>query len=155
MRMFIFVASTVAISWFIPTLSVSAQEPVTPSPTEATSDEATEPTEKSMDFWMQKKLDYSGAILRGLALNDFEMIETNARRMRTLNKIEGFVKSRNPQYRQQVRIFDHVTSDLITQAKKENTDGVTLAFNHLTVSCVRCHETLRHQSDTDVQDEKE
>ncbi len=107
-----------------------------------------ETAEQPLDFWMQKKLDYSGGILRGLSLGDFDLIEMNANQMRLLNKIEGFVRSRHEGYRGHVRAFERVTEELMRQARKENIDGVTLAYHQLTVSCVRCHQSIR-ESDFD------
>ncbi|MEO9594374.1 hypothetical protein [Rhodopirellula bahusiensis] len=102
-----------------------------------------ETSEKPLDFWMQKKLDYSTDILRGLSMGDFDLIESNARQMRLLNKIEGFVRGRNAEYRTQVHTFERVTDEVVRQAKKKNIDGVTLAYHQLTFSCVRCHQSLR------------
>lgn len=124
---------------------VVAQEPVVKSDQVAThpKTDPVESAEKPLNFWMQKKLDYSTGILRGLSLGDFEIIETNAAQMRLLNKIEGFVHSRNPGYRTNVHTFERVMDEVIRQAKKKNIDGVTLAYHQLTTSCVRCHQTLR------------
>lgn len=115
------------------------------NPLGVTADEAlaSETSTKPLDFWMQKKLDYSSAILRGLSMGDFELIETNAKQMRLLNKVEGFVRGRNAEYRTQVHTFERVTDEVVRQAKNENIDGVTLAYHQLTVSCVRCHQSLR------------
>ncbi|TWU50545.1 hypothetical protein Poly51_38370 [Rubripirellula tenax] len=122
-----------------------SQDPTTQSKiADATQDVVpSETSTQPLDFWMQKKLDYSTAILRGLAFSDFDLIETNANQMRMLNKIEGFVRNRNPEYRGHVHAFERVTDEVIRQAKQENIDGVTLAYHQLTVSCVRCHQSLR------------
>ncbi|WDQ14844.1 hypothetical protein [Rhodopirellula sp. P2] len=122
-----------------------AQTPSTEAGTKAASDDTIpkETGERSLDFWMQKKLDYSTGILRGLSMGDFDQIEANANHMRLLNKVEGFARSRNPDYRNHVRTFERVTNEVIHQAKKKNIDGVTLAYHQLTTSCVRCHQSLR------------
>ncbi|EMI19509.1 hypothetical protein RMSM_03567 [Rhodopirellula maiorica SM1] len=122
-----------------------AQEPA------RTATEIVESEEKPIDFWMEKKLDYSTAILRGLAMQDFDEIQANAQKMRVLNTMEGFVRSRNKEYRKHVNTFQVVTDELITQSKQKNIDGVTLAFNQLTVSCVRCHQSLREDGDSDAE----
>lgn len=129
-------------------LIVNAQQPQKnqTSPEDQTSPEETnaaDPTEKPTSFWMDKKMEYSQEILRGLAMRDFKKIGTNAEQMRLLGKVEGFVRGGKPTYRPQLRTFDRVCDDLIVQAKEENLPGVTLAFNQLTVSCVSCHESLR------------
>lgn len=106
--------------------------------------------EKPLDFWMQKKLDYSTSILKGLATGNFDLIEKNAKKMRLLNRIEGFARSRHAGYRSHVRLFERVTDEVIRQAKKENIEGVTLGYHQLTVSCVRCHQSIREQSEKPV-----
>jgi len=99
--------------------------------------------ERTTSVWMEKKLDYTNGILRGLAMGELEAIRTNAEQLRLLNKVEGFVRNRNPRYRLQLRLFERVTGELVEQAEQENLEGVTLAFHQMTVSCVRCHQTLR------------
>ncbi len=121
-----------------------AQDSANSTDTKSVSAEA---EEKPLDFWMQKKLDYSSSILKGLAMGDFDMIETNAKQMRVLNKIEGFARSRHAGYRGHVKLFERVTDEVIKQAKKENIEGVTLAYHQLTVSCVRCHQSIREQDE--------
>ncbi len=93
--------------------------------------------------WMKKKLDYSQAMLKGLAMGDFETIKTSGIQMRLLNKVEGFVRRRNPRYKMHLRVFEHICDEIVEQADEENLAGVTLAFNQLTVNCVNCHRSLR------------
>jgi hypothetical protein len=100
-------------------------------------------TEHESSVWMRKKMDYSQAILRGMAMGDFEAIKLNASQMQVLNKVEGFVRRRNPRYKWYVRAFEQINNEIVDQAKKENLAGVTLAFNQLTVNCLNCHSSLR------------
>lgn len=109
-----------------------------------------EQTEKSTSFWMQKKMAYSQDILRGLASADFEAIGANARQMRTLSKVEGFVRSRHANYRRQLQMFEGVCDEMIQNADEKNLAGVTLAFNQMTVCCVNCHQTMRTQASKPV-----
>jgi len=101
---------------------------------------------KPVSVWMERKMQYSQELLRGLATKDFQKIETNAKQMRLISKVEGFVRGGKEPYRTQLRTFQRVCDNMITQADQENLPGVTLAFNQLTVSCVNCHETIRGQS---------
>jgi hypothetical protein len=102
-----------------------------------------ESTDKPTSFWMEKKMEYTQDMLRGLATADFESIGENARQLRLLNKVEGFVRRRHVSYRSQLNIFERTCDEMILHADKENLAGVTLAFNQLTISCVSCHESLR------------
>ena len=99
--------------------------------------------QQDTSVWMRKKMDYSQAILQGLAMGDFEAIRINGERMSLLNKVEGFVRRRNPRYKMYVREFEHINNEIVEHAEQENLAGVTLAFNQLTVNCVNCHSAMR------------
>ena len=96
-----------------------------------------------MSFWMQKKLDYSKAILESLTKGEFDQLAENAAQMQLLGKIEGFVRRKNDNYRVQLHSFDFANQELVRQAKRRNAEGAALAFNQLTTSCVACHVLLR------------
>ena len=128
-----------------------AAEPQTDVPTEkpqgkADQGQAEQVEEKPMSFWMEKKLEHSQAILRGLAMGDFEDVKYNAGRLKVLNRVEGFVRRKNPDYRAHLNTFSRVSAEIERQAVKQNIEGATLAFNQLTVSCVECHKSLRHDA---------
>lgn len=99
--------------------------------------------QQPMSFWMKRKLEYSQNILGGIANADFDKIVENAEAMRTLSKVEGFVRRQTPGYRTQLHIFEESADEIIRQAKKDNVDGAALAFTQLTISCVNCHKHLR------------
>lgn len=131
--------------------AVEPQKPATPPPqdspaVEATEDGLIEQDDSSMSVWMEKKLEHSQAILRGLAVADFQAVSHNAQRLKLLNRVEGFVRRRNPEYRMHLHTFSRVVSEIERQAVKENIEGATLAFNQLTVSCVECHKSLRGEN---------
>ena len=119
-------------------------EPKAQESEEATEEATEEDTEEQpMSVWMEKKLIHSQALLRGLAMGDLESVDYNAGRLKMLNRVEGFVRRANPDYRAHLNIFSRVSAEIQRQAKKGNIEGATLAFNQLTVSCVQCHKTLR------------
>ena len=119
--------------------SMAAADP----PAEQADHQDVKPETKEMSVWMRKKMDYSQAILKGLAMGDFEAIEASAAQMHRLNKVEGFVRRRNPRYTMYVREFERISNELVEQAKAENLAGVTLTFNQMTVNCVNCHREMR------------
>ena len=63
--------------------------------------------------------------------------------MKSLNLIESFVRRKTPGYEVQLKVFAFSTDELIRNAKEQNTDGATLAFTQMTVSCVNCHKEIR------------
>ncbi len=115
-----------------------------PKAAESSSDQTPQVTDdRPMSFWMEKKLEYSKAMLESLTTGEFEDLADQASRMRALGRIEGFVRRKNPDYRNQLRIFDSATLELSRHAKRGNAEGAALAFNQLTTSCVACHVMLR------------
>ncbi len=103
---------------------------------------AEEGDEKTGSFWMQKKLEYSGKILAGLAREDFEQISKNARSMKALSQMEKWVRG-TAEYRTQLKIFQNANEHIIRMADEEKLDGVALAYVQLTLSCVNCHKVVR------------
>lgn len=107
--------------------------------------------ERPISFWMAQKIDLSKKILESLTKEDFAMIETDAKQLRLLGKVEGFVRRKDPIYRRHQQSFDSALLDVATQAREHNVEGATLAFNQLTTSCVQCHKILReHPKDAPV-----
>lgn len=102
-------------------------------------------SEKSASVWMRKKLDYSQNILAGITSGDFELVAQNANAMKSLGKIEVFVRGRTPGYKSQMQVFQEANDELLRQAQKESADGAALAFTQLTISCINCHKHLREQ----------
>ena len=105
------------------------------------------PKAKSADqpasFWMDRKLHFSQNILAGITSGDFDKITENAQSMRSLNKVEVFIRGRTPGYRTQLQIFEEALDEIIRQADKDNVEGAALGFTQLTISCVNCHKQLR------------
>ncbi len=107
----------------------------------STADETNKEREPS--YWMKQKLKYSQNILSGLTKADFQVIRENAKLMKGLNRIEHFVRRRPQGYRTQLKLFQIANIALIRSSDREDLSAVTLAFNQLTISCVKCHQLLR------------
>ena len=99
--------------------------------------------ESEPSFWMKKKLDYSQAILTGLATADFDQVSKNAQAMNGLSEIEKFIRGKTPGYRTQLKFFRFANEELIRQSDRGNLDGAALAFTQLTLTCVNCHKHIR------------
>lgn len=105
-------------------------------------DEKKPPSEEA-SVWMQKKLEFSQKILAGLTEGDFEKIGKNAEAMNFLGFFEKYARAEMPEYKKQLTLFESANQELLRQAKAKNLEGVTLAYNQLTVSCVQCHKLIR------------
>lgn len=99
--------------------------------------------ERPMSFWMAQKIEYSKRILEALTKEDFAKVEAEAKQLRTLGKIEGFVRRKDPTYTRHQQSFDSSLVEIAAQAQEQNVEGAVLAFNQLTTSCIACHKTLR------------
>ena len=106
-------------------------EPQSTSPPATTESASDKGAEQTMSVWMEKKLQHSQAILRGLAMGDFEDVKYNAGRLKVLNRVEGFVRRKNPTYRSHLNTFSRVSAEIERQAEKQNIEGATLAFNSI------------------------
>lgn len=116
--------------------SASAAEPQRPQPA---ADQANQP----VSFWMEKKLEYTQGILRGLVSGDLDDVADKAEQMRLLSKVEGWIRRGKPGYRAQLQAFELANSEILRNARADKLDGATIAFQQLTVSCVSCHKIIR------------
>lgn len=113
---------------------VAAQKPSTDS------DKIEEPP---LSFWMEKKIEYSQQMLRGLVTGDLDQVAEKAEQMRLLSKVEGWIRGKKPGYRMQLQVFEFANNEILRQSQHKNLEGTTLAFQQLTAACVSCHRTLR------------
>lgn len=140
---------TISLAILLGTIA-AAQEPVVadkpaadpPVAKQSSGDEK----EKPMSFWMEKKLEYSQAMLRGLVTGDLENVALRAQQMRFVSKVEGWIRKSQPGYKAQLQAFDFATAEMERQARAGNLEGTTLAFQQLTTSCVSCHAMIRNRN---------
>jgi hypothetical protein len=95
---------------------------------------------------MQMKLQLSQEILAGLTRGDFVAVESQAQKMNVVNFLEKLVTADKPHYKEytrQLNAFETANRDLLRQAAAKNTEGATLAYVQLTISCVQCHKVVR------------
>ncbi|HRI14899.1 MAG TPA: hypothetical protein PLX89_18025 [Verrucomicrobiota bacterium] len=95
---------------------------------------------------MRQKLQYSQAVLRGIALQDFVVVKTNAQQLVNLSKLSGWQARQGPEYELFSVEFRRRAEALVEAAEAKNVDAATLAYTQLTFSCVSCHKYLRSGS---------
>lgn len=100
--------------------------------------------QRSTSVWMEKKLEYSQEILRGLATGDLELVSTKARQMRVLSRWEGWTRKGKPGYTAQLQAFNFANAEIERQAEAGSLEGAAMGFQQLTISCVSCHVMMRH-----------
>lgn len=99
------------------------------------------PTKKEV---MAAKLKLTQAVLEGIALNDFDKVDAAADELTRLSRATAFLDAyKGEEYRFQMTTFKRAVAAVGTKAKDKNMDGVMVAYNDLTLSCVKCHQGMR------------
>ena len=93
--------------------------------------------------FMAEKLVLSQVLLRGLALEEFELLRANAAQLSAMSKQADWRVFQNPDYDHQSTIFQRHANALVRAAESKDIDGATLAYLRLTLSCVDCHKLVR------------
>jgi cytochrome c556 len=99
--------------------------------------------DKPLSVWMEKKMEYSQAMLRGLVSGDLDSVAEKAEQMRVVSRVEGWIRGKKSGYRAQLQVFELTNNEILRQARAGNLEGTTMAFHQLTTSCVSCHKMTR------------
>lgn len=99
------------------------------------------PTKKEL---MAAKLKESQVILEGIAMNDFDKITLASIELVRVTRANDFLNAhKGEEYRFQLNTFKRAAEAVGVKAKDKNMDGVLLAYNDLTLSCLKCHQAMR------------
>jgi cytochrome c556 len=109
------------------------------SPTATDREQSKDPTSEVM----RQKLGHSQQVLRGLALQDFGLIKTNAAKLVRLSQAGGWAVRQSPDYELFTMEFRRSAEALTAAADAGNIDAATVAYTQLTFSCVSCHKYMR------------
>ena len=101
--------------------------------------------DRTTQEFMRRKLGYADAILQGLTLEKYDLVLTNAIKLRNMNTTNSFVKLGNPEYREKVVNFQKSVEALASHAQEGKLDLATTAYSQVIHSCVDCHKTFRHE----------
>jgi hypothetical protein len=134
-----------AVGWGLRTQGVAAEQK---SAGEGTPPAAgAQPPERRLDVelrtFMRRKLDASGKILEGLAIEDMSLIKEGARQLDELSAAERWRVSTNPLYRQHSAEFREIVQQLIKASEERNLDRAALKWMDATMSCIECHRHVR------------
>lgn len=110
---------------------------------------AAQPTKSKRSEFMRQKLEFSKNIIEGLSLEQFALVEKNARALKVLSQAAEWEVPTIPNATDYVALtteFQRYTDELARNAKQRNIDGATLAYLKLTMNCVQCHKYVRFAS---------
>jgi hypothetical protein len=99
---------------------------------------------------MKAKLAHAQEVLRGMALEDYSIILSNAQKLSRLSQGSGWYTRQTPEYEMFTTELRRHADALAKAAKNRNLDAASLAYFQLTVSCVNCHKYLRGSKAADA-----
>ncbi len=96
--------------------------------------------------FMRQKLDFGKNVLEGLALENYDLIEKNARSLKRMSmgaewEVPGIPNVE--EYLPYTAEFQRLCDEIVKAAKNRNIDGATLGYVRLTTNCVNCHKFVR------------
>ena len=95
---------------------------------------------------MEKKLAVSQELLPALANEDFAQLKKNADELSKLAK-QQWIANDTPEYQAQLKDFWIVVDGIAASAEEKNLDEATLGYVQMTISCVKCHKSLRKKAE--------
>lgn len=101
------------------------------------------PTQEQISLFMRTKLDSSKEVLEGLVVEDFELIQKGTQKMIEMSNATEWQLVEGPVFAQQSAAFRNAAKDVLNYAKKENLDGASLSYLHLTMTCIACHKQIK------------
>ena len=96
--------------------------------------------------FMRQKLELSKNILEGLSLENYDLIEKNAKGMKRLSYAAEWEVPTIPnleEYLPHTNEFQRHCEEILKAAQAKNIDAATLGYVKLTTSCVGCHKYVR------------
>ena len=93
--------------------------------------------------FMRQKLAHSQAVLEGLAVEDFDQILTNAKKLIAMSQESTWNTVGGSEYLDHSQNFRRNAEALVKAANLASLDGATLAYVRVTMSCVDCHKYVR------------
>jgi len=92
---------------------------------------------------MQRKLDYSKALLEALAKEEFDKVSRNAQALSLLSLESAWNTIVTEEYLKQSNSFRNSLNSMREAAKEKNIDRATLGYVDMTIRCIDCHKYLR------------
>ena len=93
--------------------------------------------------FMREKLGHSQKALEALALEDFNTLAQQSKKLSAMTQEATWEVFQNPDYAQHSATFRRHANALTKAAQDKNLDAATLAYVRLTMSCVDCHKFVR------------
>jgi hypothetical protein len=93
--------------------------------------------------YMRAKLTFAQAIVEGLSIKNFDMLNTAATEIRNITEGEMWMVHDTPEYNRYSDELKRSVEALIKATEEQNLDSCALRFFDVTLKCMDCHEYLR------------
>ena len=97
----------------------------------------------SVDDLMQQKLLSSQALLKGLAVEDFDLIAKQAQKLHLLSRDVSWNILQTKEYVRLSDEFRFAAEQIRDAGTSKNLDAAALGYFKLTMTCVDCHRHIR------------
>ncbi len=92
---------------------------------------------------MEHKLETSKNLLGAVAMNNFAKAETYSEELARISIELGKKFPKNEQFQEFGKEYRNELQGLLKAIRKQNTEGMTLAYVKVTMSCFNCHTYVR------------
>jgi hypothetical protein len=93
---------------------------------------------------MQRKLGSAQALIKGLALDDFKLIESEAQQLQLLSLDAGWNVIQTEEYARISGEFREAAKKIRKAGNEKNLDAAGLGYFQLTMTCIDCHRHVRN-----------
>ena len=97
----------------------------------------------AIEALMQRKLESSQALIKGLALDDYKLIEREAQQLQLLSLDASWNVVQTKQYARFSDEFREAAQKIRKAGKEKNLDAAGLGYFQLTMTCIDCHRHVR------------
>ena len=104
---------------------------------------ADQPKVDDVAVFMRMKLEHSGRVLEGLALEDFDKIQRAGAALALASQASSWQVLQTEEYARQSAEFRRSCESLRTAGRERNIDAAVLAWLEVTMKCVQCHKYVR------------
>ncbi len=92
---------------------------------------------------MRMKLEKAKGILEGLSLENYQLVNKNAKELRLLSLESGWNAIQTKEYSDQSEEFRRACDIIAESADQQDINRAALGYVALTVHCVECHSYMR------------
>ena len=92
---------------------------------------------------MREKLMHAERLVGAVVLGNHGQVAQSAAELVRLSEATTWSPLQTPQYLNHASQFRVAAQTLADEARDRNTDGVSLAYMEMTLSCVQCHKLVR------------